>query len=96
MLSRLLKEHQARQSERRELQGEPAPRPHGDRPRPARREGRPDWRRELPLTAGGRAGGYPIGWRRCPSRAVVRGEPWRFKGGGVWPSGWGVTSPPRT
>ena len=30
MLSRLLREHQARQSERRELQGEPAP------PRPSR------------------------------------------------------------
>ncbi|KAM6233460.1 biogenesis of lysosome-related organelles complex 1 subunit 1 isoform 1-T1 [Porphyrio hochstetteri] len=29
MLSRLLKEHQARQSERRELQGEPAPAPRG-------------------------------------------------------------------
>ncbi|NXI38018.1 BL1S1 protein, partial [Galbula dea] len=58
MLSRLLKEHQARQSERRELQGEPRPfslRPHGDRPRLAiliGLEGHGSQRGHTPLAGG--------------------------------------------
>lgn len=63
MLSRLLREHQARQSERRELQGEPAP------PRLSRgligwawgggrRGSFPHWSAEPPIGVDGVGGGW--------------------------------------